>query len=172
MSTMADETDVNLARVLDEQGSVKRFKGPNGQKSRVIIVKDQTRIPLILLSLSVAAAIGGGGFYAFQKAKLVEEQRENEKRFIAALETKNIELTKQAQPAEKNNVETSDAPPTQKRRVVTLNPRPVQKPSESARLTGERTIPSITGVGTVPAFTVETLPPPNPAEVKESVQTD
>lgn len=162
---MPDEVDVDLARGLDELGPVKRFKGPSGQKSRVIVVKDKTRIPLILLALSIATAISGGGLYAFRNAKLVEERRENEKRFIAVLESeKKSEPRMQSLPPEKKNAETLNPPLTQKRSVVTLNPRPVQKPSEPPPSTEGRTIPSITGEGTVPAFTVESLPPPEPAK--------
>lgn len=83
---------------------------------------------------------------------------------------KNSEPGKQSRAAEKKNVGPLSTRPTQKRSVVTLNPHPVQKSRESTRSVEERTIPSITGEGTVPAFTVESLSPPESA--KESVQTD
>lgn len=141
-----DPSTQDLARTLDRYGGMKSLKGRPLRVEKVF-VEQKTRLPSILLALSIALLVAGLGYAAYQYGTNLKHQR-----YLA-----HQRLIEQQ---ELNRFLNSSSPAKPSPPPILINAaRQIPSAEKSSKT---KSIPTLDGKGVVPAFTVQIPSSPTP----------
>jgi len=83
---MSETQSKSTARALDRANGF-RFVSKKPEIVRTLVVRERTRLPIFVITTTLAAAIVAVGWYFYESAHLKHERRINEERFITILES-------------------------------------------------------------------------------------